>query len=144
MFKYAFISKKHDFIRVYTGYRAESWLIIHSIPVYVLKTDTSLLILKEHLIDCFNHSREITKKEEDEEFYLGNKLLKLLKEKSWKSSYNTNTCLVSYRDSEGFKLTFTKFDPKSNSSPIFKQDKLSIQSINEIDVGEILKILDKI
>ena len=67
--------------------------------------------------------------------------MKLLKEKSWKSSYNSNICHISYKDCEGFTLVFTKYDKKSNSSPIVKEVKLNISIIDEIDIYYIKNTL---
>ncbi|WP_027879246.1 hypothetical protein [Mesoflavibacter zeaxanthinifaciens] len=144
MYKSTFISLKKDFIRIYTGYRTESWLTIHSKPIYVLPLGSDESVIKKSLIDCFNQSREISQKEEDEKYYLGNELLKLLKEKSWKSSYDASTCQITYNNENGFILYFTKYNSKTKSSPIIKEIPLSIKSIVEINVFEILQILKTI
>ena len=139
MFKHTFLSIKSDYIRIYTGYRTESWMVIHSDPIYVLSWDSSNEKIKECFIDSFKKSKEIDENEE-KDFNLGNDLLKRLKEKSWKSSYNALTCQLRYNGSN-YNLYFTKYDSKSNSSPIVKEEKLSINTINEIDINKMISTL---
>lgn len=138
MNKEVFISLKKDFIRVYTGYRCESWITIQSKPVFLLHINAENTEIKKCIIQCFESSRHITQKEEKEEYWLGDDLLKLLKEKTWGASYKTSKCDIIYNPETGFRLYFKSYFKEGRTATGGESVKLEIKDIAGIDVDFIM------
>lgn len=86
--------------KIATMYRLESWSYIESKPIYIFPLETSIEQLSRALFESLDSSREISESEEND-FCLGNQLLKELKESSYSSLYkNSYGCIVSVKNNK--------------------------------------------
>lgn len=94
------IFKTKKAYKITTMYRLESWSYIESKPIYILPLETSPEDLSRAIFESLENSREISESEEDD-FWLGNRLLKELKESSYNSLYkNSFGCIVSIKNGD--------------------------------------------
>lgn len=84
------IYKTKSEYKIVTMYRLESWSYISSKPIVLLPSETTIEQLSKEIFFCLKSSRELSEAEENE-FWLGEKLLSELKEKSFNSFYNKST-----------------------------------------------------
>jgi len=86
---------KKDF-KILTLYKLESGSYIASEPIFIVSVEAELEDLGEKLFEALNASRTIKESEEDK-FWLGNALLKKIKEASFSKLYATSSsCHVSF------------------------------------------------
>lgn len=86
--------------KITTMYRLESWSYIESKPIYIFPLETSIEELSKAIFESLESSREISELEEND-FWLGNQLLKELKESSYNSLYkNSYGCIVSIKNND--------------------------------------------
>lgn len=86
--------------KITTMYRLESWSYIESKPINILPIKSSLEMVSKVVFESLESSRVISDTEE-EDFWLGNQLLKELKEKSYDSLYKKSTsCMIFVKDNE--------------------------------------------
>lgn len=87
-----YLTKKN--YKVVTMYRLESGSYISSNPIFILPFDIDKEELSSKIFLALKTSRHLSEKEEDE-YWLGNKLLKTLKESSFNKLYeNSKSCAV--------------------------------------------------
>lgn len=86
--------------KIATMYRLESWSYIESKPIYIFPVEIGVEELSKAIFESLESSREISDSEEND-FWLGNQLLKELKENSYNSLYkNSYSCIVSIKNSD--------------------------------------------
>ena len=92
------IYKTNKDFKICTLYKLESGSYITSEPIFIIPIDVRLENLESKLHKALNTSRNLSESEEDE-FWLGNNLLKKMKETSFDKLYRTSlSCNVSLID----------------------------------------------
>lgn len=137
------IFKAKNAYKIITLYRLESWSYIHSHPIYILPLKTSSDELSMKIFEALENSRDISESEENE-FWLGNQLLKELKEKSYNSLYkDSHSCMVSMNENE-FIIEPQQYMGKDEGLEIVKSRILKFdRNSNKINLGEkIVNVLN--
>lgn len=81
--------------KILTQYELESGSYISSNPIFILSLDTDTEEIANRIFEALDSSRLLSESEEDD-FWLGNKLLKEIKESSFDKFYQSSTsCRIS-------------------------------------------------
>ena len=98
--------------KILTQYKLESGSYISSEPIFILPIDVNKEEMESKLFEALEASRDLSESEEDD-FWLGNKLLKKLKESSFDKLYKSScSCHVSLIDGI-FSITPQKYVGKN-------------------------------
>jgi hypothetical protein len=94
------IYKTNKHYKIITMYRQESWAYISSKPIYILPLEVDINEFSSRLFESLKNSRDITESEEDN-FWLGNGLLKELEERTFVDLYKHSTSCYVWLDKKG-------------------------------------------
>ena len=130
--------------KILTMYRLESWSYISSKPIFILSLDVNIEEFTNRFFEALNSSRELLESEEDK-YWLGNQLLKEVKESSFNKFYELSTsCRVSIEE-DLVVVAPRKYVGKNKG--LFTDEnnalKLSYNGENQVEiVAEVLKLLE--
>lgn len=130
---------KKDY-KIITFYKLESGSYIGSDPVFVMPIDVSSEDLAGKLFEALNASRTLKESEEDK-FWLGNGLLKKIKETSFNKFYATSlSCNVSF-DKGIIILTPYKYTGKDQGLEMEESRtyRVALEKNNRLEVVEKIK-----
>lgn len=127
-----------NYFKIATMYKLESGSYIDSNPIYIVSKDTSIEEISSKIASALKSSKKISEKEEDI-YWLGNKLLKELKETSFNKLYeNSKSCVVYVVDSETIIKPY-EFKGKENGLIVDEDKVVKLKSeINHIDLTKII------
>ncbi len=135
---------KSDY-KIVTSYRTESWSYINGEPIFIFPISSQIKDLEDKIFESLESSREISESEE-EDIWLGNKLLKSLKESSFNKLYSSSVCVGVFKDEDMYEIKPYKFNGKNKG--ISGDDTESVKSdlnISRKDLTEkILSMLNKL
>lgn len=133
---HVYLTKKS--FKITTMYRLESGSYIDSNPIYILPTEVSLEELSNKISSCLVASKQLSEKEEDS-YWLGNKLLKLLKESSFNKLYEaSNSCIV-YTEKNRTIIKPYKFKGKDQGLVVDQDRVVELESnISDIELTKII------
>jgi len=137
------IYKTKSNYKIVTMYRLESGSYIISHPICILPLDVSHLVFANKLQEALAHSREISETEE-ELFWLGNTLLKELKEHTYHDFYNNSTsCIISLQE-QIYLLEPHKYLGKGKGLVVdeIRVMKMEVSICNQILVQVIINLLN--
>lgn len=131
--------------KILTQYQLESGSFISSEPIHLLPLDIDKKEIAGKIFEALNSSRILSEREEDD-FWLGNKLLKKIKETSFNKFYQLSTsCRVSKRE-DLVIIAPRKYLGKDKG--LFTEEEQALQvrydgKNKEAIVTEIIKILER-
>lgn len=138
------IYKTNKSYKIVTMYRLESWSYIASFPIFILPLQSSGEELADKIFESLKNSRSLLESEEDD-FWLGNKLLKEIKESSFNKLYqNSKSCTV-YMEGANLEIEPNNYlGPDKGLEPLTDEVvKINVFNNSKIEVTNcILKVLD--
>ena len=143
------IYRTSKFYKIVTMYRRESGAYMLSKPIYIVSIEKSIEELSNAIFSSLEASRSIKESEEDN-LWLGNKLLKELKERSFNNLYkNSTSCCVFFNKkgllSKGMiEIEPYKYSGKDEGLEAIEEEIVKIKYNNNTEDAEITKIIIEI
>lgn len=131
-----YLTKKS--FKITTMYKLESGSYIESNPIYILPSEVSLEELSNKISFSLGASKQISEREEDN-YWLGNKLLKLLKESSFNKLYENSKSCILYIEKNKKIIEPQKFIGKDNGLAVKEEKIVELKSdISDIELIEAI------
>jgi len=101
--------------KILTMYQLESGAYIASEPIFVLPKEIEVNELSLKIADALQASRQLSESEKDK-YWLGTKLLKMMKESSFNKLYETSKSCGIYLGGDKVSIEPYKFDGKNQGT----------------------------
>lgn len=139
------VFKTNENYKIVTLYLREHSAYMLSKPIFLFSTDSSKEEIANKLLEALEASRVIKEFEEDN-FWLGNKLLKLLKEKSFEKLYfNCTSCSVRLRGNNIEIMPYKYAGYKQGMTEVQEDVLIMPYNINDktLIIDKVLEVLKK-